>query len=60
MVLHHICISKLEIHSLEKGGGYSELVGWSQPEGCDNWIYIHVEISDKWCPSGVCLGYGAL
>lgn len=37
-----------------------ELVGMSQLEGCGQWLYVQVTVSDKWCTSGVCLGTGGL
>lgn len=48
MVPHHILISKLEIriwrmeYSVDK-----ELVGMSQLEGCGQWLYVQVTVSDK-------------
>jgi len=33
-----------------------ELVGRSHPEGSDEWLNVQMEISDKWCPSGVRMG----
>ena len=37
-----------------------ELVGWSHPEGSGQRLNVQMEISDKWCPSGVCTGTSAL
>ncbi|KAJ7395481.1 rna-directed dna polymerase from mobile element jockey-like [Pitangus sulphuratus] len=33
-----------------------ELVGWSHPEGSGQWLKVPRDISDKWCPSGACIG----
>jgi len=33
-----------------------ELAGWSHPEGSGQWLGVQTEISEKWCPSGVCIG----
>ena len=33
-----------------------ELVGWSQTVSCGHWLYIQVNVSDKWQPQGVHLG----
>jgi len=37
-----------------------ELVGWSHPEDSGQWLDVQMEISDKWCPSGVRTGTGAV
>ena len=36
-----------------KGGQFSdkELVGWLQPECCDQLLYVQMEDGDEWCPS---------
>lgn len=28
-------------------------MGWSQSEGSGQWLRVPMDISDKWCPSGV-------
>ena len=28
------------------------MAGWTQPEGCDQWFYVRVEVSHKRCPKG--------
>ena len=33
-----------------------KLVGWSQPEGCCQQLYVQVEASHKMCPPEICLG----
>jgi len=37
-----------------------ELVGRSQPEGSGERLDVQVDAGDKWCPSGVCAGTGAV
>ena len=32
-----------------------ELFGWSHPEASGQKLNVQIEISDKWCPSGVCV-----
>ena len=44
---YHIFISKLENLGLKGGLFDRELVGWLQPEGCGQWLYVQVEASDK-------------
>lgn len=36
------------------------LTGWLQPERCGQLLYVFVEASDEWCPSGSHLGTGVL
>jgi len=33
-----------------------ELAGWLHPEGSGQQLDVQMEISDKWCRSGVCTG----
>lgn len=33
-----------------------ELVGWSRPQGCGQWLYIHVEAAHERRPTGSALG----
>ena len=37
-----------------------ELSGWSQPEGNGQRLNVQMDTGDKWCPSGVCTGTGAV
>jgi len=37
-----------------------ELVGRSQPEGSGQRLEAQMDAGDKWCPSGVCTGPGAV
>ena len=37
-----------------------ELVGRSQPGGSRQWFDVQMDTVDKWCPSGVCTGTGAV
>ena len=37
-----------------------ELFGRSHPEGSSQWLDVQMEAGDKWCPSGVHTGTGAL
>jgi len=37
-----------------------EWVGWSQPDGCGQRLYVQVEASNEWCPLGVNIGISAL
>ena len=56
-----ICIKALcvlmhiNIRSVDK-----ELVGWSQPKGSGQRLNVQMEMSDKWCGSGVHLGTSAV
>ena len=34
----------------------AELAGWPHPEGSAQRLSVRMEISDEWCPSGVCTG----
>ena len=36
-----------------------ELVGWPQPEGSGQWLYIQMDTGEKCCPSGVHTGTNA-
>jgi len=54
MVPHNILLSKLERWvdcSVDE-----ELVRLLYPEGSGQRLNVQMEISDKWCPSGVCAG----
>jgi len=65
-VPHNILLSKLErlrsLHGIHPWIEWvdclvdEELVGWSHPEGGDQQLDVQMQISDKWCPSGVCIG----
>jgi len=33
-----------------------ELLGWSHPEGRDQWLNVQMETGDKGCPSAVIVG----
>lgn len=35
-----------------------ELVGWLEPDGCCQWLYIQANVSHECCFPGVCLGTG--
>jgi len=37
-----------------------ELIGKSQPEGSSQWLNVQMDAGDKWCPSGVRTGTGAV
>ncbi|KAK4829840.1 LOW QUALITY PROTEIN: hypothetical protein QYF61_006850 [Mycteria americana] len=61
MVPHKFLLSKLErwiwwVDCLVD----EELVGWSHPEGSGQQLNVQMEIGDKWCPSGVRIGTGAV
>lgn len=34
--------------------GEKKLAAGSSPEIGDQWLHVWVEISDKWCPTGIC------
>lgn len=33
----------------------NKAVGWSRPEGSGQWVRVRMGVSDKWCPSGICV-----
>ena len=37
-----------------------ELVVWTQPEDCSQWLYVQVEAAHKWCPTVACPGASVL
>ena len=37
-----------------------ELVERLQTKGGDQWFFVQVEVQNRWCFPGVCLGTGAL
>jgi len=37
-----------------------KLVGWSHPVGSGQWHNVPTDACDKWCPSGVHIGTGAV
>lgn len=37
-----------------------KLVGWLHSEGGGQWVNVQMDIGDKWCPLGVCIGTSAV
>ena len=61
MLPHNILLPKLERWIWwVKGLVDEEWVGWSHPEGSGQWLTVQMETSDKWCPSGFCIGTSTL
>jgi len=59
MVPHNILHSKLERYGFD-GWTIQWIRNWSQPEGSGQRLDVQMDASDKWFPSGVHTGTGAV
>jgi len=58
-VPHNILLSKFKRYGFDRWT-VQWIRNWSQPEGSGQQLYVQMDVGDKWCPSGVHTGTGAV